>query len=403
MKQKLIYFHLFLFYILFIISFFNSNGYNNYQKYRYVAILLLSIFSFCLFLKENKHLIYKKFHSSSILYVNLIMYIILLFLITFSQYGIISLIKYLSLIYLFILTYLIIPYLINIIGLIKHNNIVITSIFISIIISYILNPHGYVYNNGTRLGANQRLTLNFDLPNTLGVFCFIALILIVYNCYITKITIYKILLSCFFLYFLYQSNSRTSLYSTIIFISLLIYFTYMQKHKLLAKILNFIGIIFILCAILYIQQNIPLNFINIILSNRIYYTQLAFSNISHSYALFTGLGSFTNSSINQLNIVLLDSSYFNIIYQNGLIGLFFILLMIITLFIISIKKYHIMNSITQKHKQFIKTFFITFLIFSVFENTLFNISLLLPIIFYSIVYYFIRYNTNYPDSQLQHN
>lgn len=387
---------LFIFYFSFCISFYDYPAMN---MVRFIGIFFISfvfLIAFCTqkqvngidgqqISEQHKTIIYIA------ILLHYILFVILVINLFFSTYKLESLIKFFSLVYLVILILFVMPYLINKIGIKLNNTLMIGSVFLAIFIAYLVRPNGYV-DTGDRIGAAERLVLLYNHPNTLGIMCFLGIVLIIYNLYkneqerFISIVIYLLLMSYFFIT-LYQTDARTSMYALVIFFLILGVKILMVKHTLI-KIVSWTFIPIVLFMTIVIAS-IRLSYeqLNHILSYRFDYWNQAVSQLFSSGRLFTGEGSFINMNLGIVNAVLIDNGYIAFFYQNGFLAFMVLLALLAVLYFLLSKS--ISN---QKDKIFMESFYLIFLFMSFFENILFNLSVLYCILVFSYIYYFIKYD-----------
>lgn len=379
------------FYLMYFISFFGSPV---LSTLRYIAILYISaVFLVIFLLSKNEDKQQNRTYSQ-----HYFILVILAFLFTtlaatmfFSNYKMDSIMKYVSLLYLIFLIMFIMPYLINLIGIRKNNWLVIWSILLSIFISFLIRPNGYSGSGGHRIGGKERLVLFFDHPNTLGLMCFFGIVLIICNLYTkTGRTLFYIFSNLFMiltlLFILYLTDSRTSIYSLII-ISV-IFFNKLIISKIGAR-LQFLWYLMmsngLLILFIFSLPKISYEELDLLLSSRLSIWTEALTRLINNKTLFIGEGAYRNSVHNGVGSLLIDNGYVNLLYQNGAIALFLLLLLLSFLF-------KLLNNITNyKERILMQILFITFLVISIFENILFNLASVYCILVYSYIFYYIKY------------
>lgn len=384
MSNNIIKIVFFLFFFFFFISYYSMPGIG---VLRYAGMGLLAAAAYIVILTDKKNYVWKGVNERPIiLLLNFVLLAGMMFMGFFATDQVSAMLKIFSLILLFILTFIMIPPLIHRIGIVSFNKTMLFSAAIAIAIAYIIRPDGYSYTGGLRIGMDERLELFFVHPNTLGAMCFLGIVLIMYNYQKKDITTFlsKAVygsMAVIFAVLLYQSDSRTSIYALMIFAILLLYKN-IPKSKT-TKIISDLSIgIFLLLLITSILDFITYDNINHLLSQRMDYWFLAFHHMSEQGSLLVGEGSYIRE---ENSAVLLDSSYVYTLYHSGLIPLIFLCGLVVYLFIA------IKETKDQKDKIFIESFFAAFLFISFFENVLFNLSIVYSIIFFSYIYYFLRY------------
>lgn len=380
---------LFLFYFLFVISYYELEWIN---KIRYLGIALIVIIGIISYLIDKKKM---KEKNTSFNKVSVILYYLMFITLTvttlFSNYQINSLFKIISLFVLFIIVFFILPHIINKIGLITHNFLLIYSILLGIGIAFLISPDGHIVSYGARVTTFEtRLKLFFYHPNILGSMCFIAIAFFQLNYVLRtkKISITNKLLHLFIIvmliYILYLTNSRTPLYSLIILQVIIFYRKYLNTfYKKLT--------IYTLCIAaipLYINQVLNMSYeeLNILLSDRLYLWNQALNQLLFENKILTGVGSYLNSQLDSLDLVLIDNGYIYIMYQNGVVALIILLILSVNTLWSTFR-----IKVADKIKNYFLSLFTVYLFIGFFENSLFNISNLVCITILSTTYYVNKY------------
>ncbi|MDT0172777.1 O-antigen ligase family protein [Exiguobacterium sp. BRG2] len=381
---------LFLFYFLFVISYYELEWIN---KIRYLGIALIVIIGIISYLIDKKNM---KEKNTSFNKVSVILYYLMFITLTvttlFSNYQINSLFKIISLFVLFIIVFFILPHIINKIGLITHNFLLIYSILLGIGIAFLISPDGHIVSYGARVTTFEtRLKLFFYHPNILGSMCFIAIAFFQLNYVLRtkKISITNKLLHLFIIviliYILYLTNSRTPLYSLIILQVIIFYRKYLNTfYKKLT--------IYALCIAaipLYINQVLNMSYeeLNILLSDRLYLWNQALNQLLFENKILTGVGSYLNSQLDSLDLVLIDNGYIYIMYQNGVVALIILLILSVNTLWSTFR-----IKVADKIKNYFLSLFTVYLFIGFFENSLFNISNLVCITILSTTYYVNKYH-----------
>ena len=106
----------------------------------------------------------------------------------------------------------------------------------------------------------------------------------------------------------------------------------------------------------------------------------AIEKMNENNTIFTGMGAFRNSMTAATGAIMLDNGYFNYIYQYGIISF-------MVLIVVLYNNFKIIKNSNEVYvnKTFIKNMYIAFLIYSFFENILFNISSLFAILIYTFI------------------
>lgn len=389
-----------LFVILFVLSYTNIT---NNTLIRYAAIILLNVFGlfYWIFYKKNNKMEKKIVFLFILLMLNMIISVL------FSNYIGESFVKTLSVFDSFLLFFVLIPNIINKKTIKNIIKIIYYGLFIVLLYEFIRYRGVYTYDGGTRLSViHNRLILNFIYPSSLGWPGFLLCISSVYlfddkNERLFKKIIYAISF-IFGLYLLYKCDIRTAIYSLLIFMVIYIYNNKLKQSRIFTsnkKFFKFIIFLFIFAVVVFaglylFNENVTIDKINLILSNRITYYKQALNDILSGNVMY-GIGAYRNLNGSLYGIAQIDNSYLNFIYSYGLINLLILMYIIIIIYKrIKLKE----NSKTDdkdvnKNKWFILALYISFLIYSFFEITLLNISSLLAIIVWPIIISYILVDT----------
>ncbi len=282
-------------------------------------------------------------------------------IITFSEIS--------GLIIMFLISFCIIPYYIDTENkymefIILINKILTLLLLLSVAIGY--NNPGLTYTNyGNRLRYKSILTNS----NALGSYAMLGGISSLSLIYLKGEKRYFIPL-IFNLSLLYLSDSRTSLYTLIIFTIIIVGFYFSSKgksFKLLMKILKAFSIIavsILLLVLLFNIENISFVKINSILSGRAELWLSPFEGFTASQVLF-GKGS-NRSFINPHNY------YIKSIMSWGLVSTVIFIIIMAYLLIDIIKK--IKKTDNNVRLYITLSIYISFLAFSFFESMFFNIG-----------------------------
>lgn len=373
LNYKILGFNCFI--ILFIISFVN---FKNLNFIRYIGLAVFQIFCVLDMIKEGKIEANKKY---------IVIMLLLLISMMFSLFKTTnfkeSIFKILIIIDFLLLCYILLPqYLKEFeVSVILKN--LINDIFILLFLLFIFFHNDYIFSyDMNRVGSLVRLRCGFNHPNTLAIFTFIGLLIGIYFVCIEKKRWKYIVYILFFGMILIKSGARTPLYVLIIFIILYLKDIVIKNNKLKFLICSFtiaMVIFYILCNG-YNIKNINFDTINTILSYRLTYIKNAIEKMNENNAIFVGMGAFRNSMTFATDSIMLDNGYFNYIYQYGIIS-FGILLVILWNNFKIIKTSNEINI----NKIFVRNMYVSFLIYSFFENILFNISSLLAILVYTFI------------------
>ncbi|WHE06058.1 O-antigen ligase [Thermoanaerobacterium thermosaccharolyticum] len=374
---------LFVFYLFFALSYFDNHFFYNFK---FIGIILISIFYVFDIAKNNKIALIKSKEQIVILVLTFFLIFMLGIELYISNHGFVSIEKYLSIIILFTISFFILPYFILKIGIVKNNYLICISLLIAILLSFFIRPDftNFIINGRFRMKAY------FIHPNTLGNLTFVGILFTLYNGIYNKnksSSIFTKLLFIIFIGIMILSGSRTSIYSSIIFLLLIFYFNiFKQSNKQNKYLLSSLLIFFFVIFIALLMNTFNINMLNKITSNRVKLSIEALKYLVGNNSLFFGLGSFMNTLGSIYNYTTLDNSYVMILYQNGTLGLTSVIIFLLSLIylIIKYKKYSILN------KNYIIAFYITFLIYCSFEGYILTLGNLYTVLFYAYIWvYFI--------------
>ena len=368
-----------IFCFLYIISFLRNW---NLALVRYLALIIIQIFSIYDIVK-TKHIIINKRMMILISIISISMLIS-----NFASENLSSaLLKTLSILDLLILSVILLPtYLRNI----KFEEILLCTaktIFIILFLTTLIfrNDYVYLYSTG-RMGSETRLYAGFNHPNVLGDFAYILILncLILLFYYSKKLNrldnIFLLFASCLSIYLILESDCRTAIIVTILLICLIIYDKLFKKYK---KFKALLVLMIISCIIIFgINYIDRLDFNNLdrLLSYRLSYVLTAIENLNENGTFLFGNGAYRNSEFYLSDGVLLDNGYINFMYQYG-----FITLMLILIFIIYVMlKIKTINNRDIRNILFM--IFTIFLVYNIAVNALMNISSLLNIYVYILIF-----------------
>lgn len=378
---------LLIFYLLYFLSF-----NNNWSNFKYIGMLILIIFYYLRVFRRDKinRMKIGINRKCIILYFELFVFgVYLLINLRYSYFYINCLVKFLSILVLFYFSLKIYYFFIKKVSIATNNNIFILALTIIIIISYIFYPNRY-----TDGSFGIRYYGIFGYPNTLGLFCFLAFLLSIYNLdfkYINKISSKVLMLICdsLFVITLIKTKCRTGIIMLLFFMIIYLFFKVINKIKnKILLLLCYIMIFGIVTLSLYLLTfNLSYEQINTVTSNRMYMANDIINFLKENNRLLLGIGGFSimNTS-NSVSILYSDSSYIFLLYQYGIVGI-----IILTLFLVSIllKLWKVKE---QDKRTFILLFAVTFLIYNISENDLINVGSIYGIIFYTYSFLFIKSN-----------
>ena len=380
---------MYFFCITFIISYWNIPfG----SVIRYIDLIIVQSFAIFDIIKNKK---YKEIYKNKRSFLSIIIMILLMFVsICASSYIKESIIKTISIVDLLLVVLCVFPLILKKFTLDEILKIVNNSIFIILALSTIIFRDSYSFSgDSNRVGKNLRFLAGFIYPSILGNFASIEIFITIKFIYsyvedkinrkereLKDIILYliQIILP---LYLIYASNTRTAGCVVSIFIFILLYkMKFKVKTKKIIKYSCLLLMVFII--ILILSDIITFSLIDNILSYRLTLMQSAFEELIDSNSLLFGRGAFRNSSMDKVGAILIDNGYINFIYQYGIIASIPLLMFLLNMFR-NLKELEKSN--LKKDVIFIETFFISFLIYSLFENSLLNISSFLAIVTYTLV------------------
>lgn len=358
---------------------------------------ILIIFQLYLMLKLNKKNEIKYDYKLSMVIICIIIFLIISLMINFNTSG---MIKTLSLIDLFIFTYFMYPIIVKNYDsddeLIK---IISNTLFIVLFFSFVVNYNDIKITSGRiSLVNNVRHLFGFGEPSIAGFLCYIQFTLSFYlivgrkssNKSSLTFNLIKVILS---LYMIYLTDIRSAMISLIIFVLIYI-FEFLPKTKFvfLIKILTALGLTIFT---LFYLSNESINNINLdyILSGRLRFYQRGIDSLIENESVWFGQGSYRNSDVESYGKIQLDNSYIDICYQYGIITmiLFIILTLIILIRIIKIAKHNNKDNVMH-YDVFIKSYFISVVIYSLFEKNLFSLTSALSLVTFCLVFRYIKIN-----------
>ena len=246
------------------------------------------------------------------------------------------------------------------------------------------NDFIYTYGMG-RIGGETRLYAGFIHPNTLGIFAFLSFM----NSFVLgvyykeefkikeKLVIFLSLLISVFL--MIRADCRTAMLSCIVLIILVSFNRVFYRKNTLKLAVIILGISIIILTILINIDKFTIEKLDKLLSYRLTYIESAIGDLKQQDDLLFGRGAFRNSNTFSLGAVLLDNGYINTIYQFGLITFGFVVLLEVKLLL------QIIQAKECRKKEIALQLFIIFLIYSVTDNILLNISNFFAIYIYMLI------------------
>ena len=246
------------------------------------------------------------------------------------------------------------------------------------------NDFIYTYGMG-RMGGETRLYAGFIHPNTLGIFSFLCFINSFALCMYYKkdikskerLIIYLSLIISAFL--MVKADCRTAMLSCIIFVILVIFNKIFYQKSKIKLIIVISGIGIMILVTLINMDKLTIDKLDEILSYRLTYIERAIEDLQQNKELLFGRGAFRNSNTSSLGEILLDSGYINTIYQFGLVTFGVVVLLMIRLLL------QILKNNEEREKEIVLQFFIIFLIYSIPDNILLNISSFFAVYMYTLI------------------
>lgn len=214
----------------------------------------------------------------------------------------------------------------------------------------------------------MRYTFSFTNPNFLGSFCYIGLLILLKSIFIKKLKWYGLFSVAIalgiLLYMILLSDSRTPLYAIIIWITIFGFLNIVRNIQLRIIFFCFITPLIIL---LVLFLGIDFDYLDTLLSYRITNWTALISSLSDSEWFF-GKGIGLNAT--DLNVtsgqISYDNSYISTLMQSGILGITGMLLLIIFMF------KSIFSIDNNRYKNIALSSFISWLIYSMLESSLFS-------------------------------
>lgn len=369
----------FIFCVLFIISYMRIN---HFSIFRFIGLGAIQLISIIYILKNRIKVEYDKKILICVLCVLLCM--------TISNFNTEdikeSIIKIISVLDLFVASIILIP--------IFYKDVEIKKILLNtsyafafvLTICAIVYKNDFIYTYGMgRMGGETRLYAGFIHPNTLGIFSFLCFINSFALCMYYKkdikskerLIIYLSLIISAFL--MVKADCRTAMLSCIIFVILVIFNKIFYQKSKIKLIIVISGIGIMILVTLINMDKLTIDKLDEILSYRLTYIERAIEDLQQNKELLFGRGAFRNSNTSSLGEILLDSGYINTIYQFGLVTFGVVVLLMIRLLL------QILKNNEEREKEIVLQFFIIFLIYSIPDNILLNISSFFAVYMYTLI------------------
>jgi len=224
----------------------------------------------------------------------------------------------------------------------------------------------------------------FKNPNFIALFAFLgfAISFKLFKEYKQKKFLYLLIM---YSLLIFLTNSRTAIFSHIILVIIYYYFSFYEKNTNKSKriIFSIVFLIFLI-SITYLLLFIDYEFLNELLSLRPQIWLRNFRLLSLEEIIFGKI--YSNSIL--YGSVSYDNFYFNQFMQFGFLGLFFFF---ITLTVIFLKLLKIVN---KNNRKFILSFFITWIVYNIFESFFISIGNIVSIYFWTILGFHINLNND---------
>lgn len=320
-----------VFIILIMLSFLNIK-YSSYLKYIGIIIVnIYSVFDIIIHGKLKKYKIDKKILFRILLIVSIMLVPVFIY-----KNIIMGMKVVISVFVLFITSLFFIPLLLKKIEFKKILTVVSFSIFFVLLICSIVFHDSFSISGADRLGSEKRFLAGFTFATNIGCFSFLGLVCNDWNnIFSVKKNIKKffdIIKGLFFILLMILADTRTAMLLSILFLFLLFFekkiWNYNKKRKYAIIIIFTLIIIFTFSIVLNI---IPYEKINLLLSQRLNYWNLALNKLKNSYNIILGCGEFEDITMSN-NYILIDNGYLKYIYQFGIIAFAFLLEFLLNLF-----------------------------------------------------------------------
>lgn len=238
---------------------------------------------------------------------------------------------------------------------------------------------GQLFMNIISNARIDRTYLGFSNPNMLGLVLMVALLSSMYFLlFVKKHKVLNIILTLFYIFLLLNTGSRTSIVAPFIATVAYCYFLLLKKISSYTRVIFYCAMAVAVISILFVTFNnvsVSLSYLDRLTSGRILRQLTTVNFLSNTNRLSFGLGNLNSGALysgrlpinNELNT---DNSPIFLITTIGLVGLFFV---IITLMFIYL-------NIPSK-AIFYKSLFFCWIVTSLFEHTLFVPSSLTSLFF----------------------
>lgn len=380
----------FLFCLLFILS---SMDITYASVIKYATIIGMEILCFfdIIFKQKNNIPMHRR-----IFITNIIIIFLMILSCFFSMYIKNSILKVIVNIDFLVFVIILLPMFLKDISRKKMYSIPLVAFSIILLYANIFYANDYVITiNSGRMGGNSRFYAGFGHPNILAFFTFINSIFVVILFSLYKKDMKKtekyIYYFCAILsvYTMIRSDSRTAIYSFILFVLLYSYKKIALKSKII-KIITISGICIICLLTIFRVDGVDFDNLDIFFSYRLSHNNQAIDELKKENRLLLGIGGFNYSNIESLDVEYLDMAYISLVYQFGIITLVFILIFLYQL-------YCVIRNIDFYGKNAIMSLFLIFLVYNFSENLIFNLSNFFSIFMYMIIFYEFY---NYKNKQL---
>ncbi|MFD1927546.1 O-antigen ligase family protein [Sporosarcina siberiensis] len=273
-----------------------------------------------------------------------------------------------------IFSFLLIPININRFDLyLKLSKVWISVLGFSILISVVLSLIGFTEKYYIDPSTSRiRYVFSFINPNSLGLFCYIILIIILTRYLINKTdlkSMFKYIIMLIpFMYILILSDSRTAMYSLFVWVG--VYTLLFISRNQTFNIITFTSVIVIVLIILG-NTNVDTDNLDVLLSNRISNWMTLINSLQGTELFFgNGIGILAAD----LGVITFDNSYISFFIKSGLFGIVGMCIFIIVLFV-QISKIN-----NYKLKSIAFATFSSWLVYCLFESAFFSLGNLASVI-----------------------
>lgn len=380
-------------YIFFFLYFVSYIGEKTIIKY--AAIILFQVY---LLLHIKKSDIFHHDKRYTLLFIGIFLTLLISVGMNFS---VSAAVKTLSLIDLFILAYFMLSKGIERFHIEERYFITIISntLFVALCIAFVFGFNDTMLGLGRQSSTIVRHLFGFGVPSIVGFLCFVEFTLSFYllterrKKRTSNVFLYlKIILS---IYMIILADIRASMVAIAIFLLMYVLFMMPQKRGMIViEVIVLLGV-FVGCVISLSNTSMSMASLNALFSQRFLYFSRAISEVIGENAILFGLGSFRNSEVSGLSKIQVDNCFLDIFYQYGIfVFIFFVGLIVrICLDLYKISKNKPKNDVHQnRYMQFINSYFISVLAYSMVEKNLFSISSALSLVTFLLIFWYVTKN-----------